>query len=479
MNANYFTTSIPYVNGHPHIGFALELVQADVLARWARQRGEDTFFLTGTDENAIKNVQVALQQHCTPKDLCDRNAEVYRLLVQHLDISADNFIRTSSHHHHHGASLFWSKCRKEDIYLKHYRGLYCLGCEDFLRDEVLENGLCPFHNAAPELVEEENYFFRLTAYAERLDHLIRSGKLRINPVSRQNEALSLIRQGLWDFSISRPADRSKGWGISVPGDPSQILYVWFDALTNYLTGLGYGADGSNLNRYWQTNSRKVHVLGKDILKFHALYWPAMLLSAGLPPPDVLHVHGFLTTDGEKIGKSLGNAVDPLHIIQTYGKDALRYFLLKAIQSDKDGDFSIGRFEEIYNSDLANGLGNLVRRVQTLCHRADISLGEGSVQEPDEEIGSYLGDFRFREALRHLWNSVRILNRRIDSVRPWDLAKEGKTSELVAFLEACRVRILSLATGLKPFIPDTANRIETAFLKDRIIAESPLFPRITS
>ncbi len=333
-------------------------------------------------------------------------------------------------------------------------------------------------STTPELVEEEYHFFRLTEYASELQDLIQSSKLRINRISRRNEALGLIRQGLWDFSISRPAVRSNGWGVPVPNDPSQILYVWFDALTNYLTGLRYGGGNKNIDRFWNPETRKVHVLGKDILKFHALYWPAMLLSAGEQLPDVLHVHGFVTLEGEKIGKSLGNTLDPFTIINTYGKDALRYFLLKGIPSDEDGDFSIARLEEIYNADLANGLGNLVKRLQTLCQRAEGHLSTGQVQDPDSEIGSYLDDFRFGDVLRHLWRSVGKLNREIDSARPWDLSLEDNKRKLVALLEQWRRQILSITSGLKPFLPDTANRIESSFLNTSIISEPPIFPRIS-
>ncbi|MBI2951162.1 methionine--tRNA ligase, partial [bacterium] len=250
MNATYYvTTSIPYVNARPHVGFALELVQADALARWHRLLGEEVFFLTGADENALKNVQAAAREGLTPRELCDRNAAVFQDLLRALDISADRFIRTSGEAHFRGASKFWGACRKGDIYRRRYRGLYCVGCEDFYLEKDLEEGRCPTHLTGPEIVEEENYFFRLSAYQERLEELIASGRLRVAPETRRNEALGFIRQGLQDFSISRVRERSGGWGIPTPGDPSQVIYVWFDALTNYLTGLGYGSDEGLFERF--------------------------------------------------------------------------------------------------------------------------------------------------------------------------------------------------------------------------------------
>ena len=477
LSTFYISTSVPYVNAHPHIGFALELVQAHVLARWARGKGQDTFFLTGTDENAIKNVRVAIEQKCTPRSLCDRNADLYRSLIDRLDISVDGFIRTSSAGHHQGAAHFWSRCRSEDIYLKRYRGLYCAGCEDFVRNQDLQDGLCPYHNALPEAVEEENYFFRLTRYAGQLEALIRSGKLRINPDSRRNEALGWIRQGLWDFSISRPAERSAGWGIPVPGEPSQILYVWFDALTNYLTGLGFDGDTAPLDRYWNEGSTKVHTLGKDILKFHALYWPAMLLSAGLPLPDILNVHGFVTAEGRKISKSLGNTTDPFAIIEKYGADALRYYLLRAIPAYGDGDFSISRFEEIYNADLANGLGNLVRRLQALFQNAAF-CPEKPTRIPGIDLAPFLCEYRFGDALRSLWISIGELNKDIDKVQPWALARNGRKAELANHFQAWTDKLRAVATGLRPFLPQTAEKILAEFSRTPVTVQPPLFPRIS-
>ena len=275
--------------------------------------------LTGTDENALKNVQAAEQLGLTPQKFCNRNADAFRWLAGKLLISEDNFIRTSTKAHHLGASRFWKRCRKEDIFLNRYKGLYCTGCEGFYEEEELQKSLCPTHHTKPEVVKETNYFFRLSAYQRQIEDLISRGRLQIFPETRKNEALEFVRRGLKDVSISRPSERSGGWGIAVPGDPSQVLYVWFDALTNYVTGLGFGQKNGQFERFWNDQSRKIHAIGKDILRFHAILWPAMLLSAGLPLPDRLVVHGFLTIDGKKISKSLENAVDPIPIIEAYGQ----------------------------------------------------------------------------------------------------------------------------------------------------------------
>lgn len=478
MKTSYVSTSIPYVNARPHLGFALELVQADAIARWRRLLGDDAFFLTGTDENAFKNVQAAASEGLTPRQLCDRNAAVFRNLAEALDISHDRFIRSSDDAHVLGASRFWSSCRQEDIFLSQYRGLYCVGCEDFYLQRDLSDGRCPVHGVVPQSVEETNHFFRLSSYQKALEDLIVSGKLRIYPETRRNEALGFIRQGLYDFSISRNRERSGGWGVPVPGDPAQVVYVWFEALTNYLTGLGYGSDGEDFKRFWQESSSIVHVIGKDILKFHAVYWPAMLLSAGLPLPGAIFVHGHLTVEGRKIGKSLGNAVDPFPLIRRYGTDAVRYYLLRAVRSGEDGDVSEARLREVYNTDLANGLGNLVRRLESLCERC----GFGGTAAPDlrvpPDVRDALDRFDFAGALKAVYGLVDDLNREIDAVRPWELLKRQRAGKLGQHLSAWVGSVRAISWALRPFLPRTAERIETGFSKVEIKKGQPLFPRLT-
>ncbi|HEU5348699.1 MAG TPA: methionine--tRNA ligase, partial [Ktedonobacterales bacterium] len=366
----YVSTTIPYVNAQPHIGFALELVLTDALARYHRRVGEDVFFLTGTDENALKNVQSAEREGIPVANLVERNSGRFRELSEVLEVSFDDFIRTSADPRHvPGVAKLWDTCaRNGDIYKQAYRGLYCVGCELFYREDELINGLCPIHHTPPEEVEEENYFFRLSRYADQLEALIASDTLRVVPETRKNEVLSFIRRGLEDFSISRSRERAHGWGIPVPGDDSQVIYVWYDALGNYITALGYADDGPLYQRYWQENPHRVHVLGKDVIRFHAVYWPALLLSAQIPLPSTVLVHGFLTIGGQKISKSLGNVVDPAQLAATYGAEAVRYFLLREISPFADSDFTLERFLRACNTDLADQLGNLLNRTINMIQR---------------------------------------------------------------------------------------------------------------
>ena len=470
------TASIPYVNAHPHIGFALELVQADVIARWHRLQGRETLFLTGTDDNALKNVRAAAKEGLAVRDFCDRNAGLFQDLLSSLNISADRFIRTSSEAHFRGASRFWGACRKEDIYTKRYRGLYCVGCEDFCLEKDLRKGLCPTHGTRPEVVEEQNYFFRLSAYERTLEELIVSGTLKIAPESRRNEALGFIRHGLLDFSTSRVRERSAGWGIPVPGDPTQVIYVWFDALVNYLTGLGYGTDERDFERFWLHNSSKTHVIGKDILRFHAVYWPAMLLSAGLPLPETVWAHGFVTVEGEKISKCQENAVDPFPLIERYGADALRYYLLRAIPASSDGDFSMKRFGETYRADLSDGLGNLVLRVEALCERTGFEIAQPAADSLPESVSVSLSAFRFQDALREIWDRVRELNQSVQNARPWNLLKGEEKTLLNSHLPEWVASLRTVACCLRPFLPHTAEEIQGRFSAGRIRRGEPLFPR---
>jgi methionyl-tRNA synthetase len=473
MSTCLVTTTIPYVNARPHVGFALELVQADVIARWHRQKGDDTYFLTGTDENAIKNVVVAKEQGLTPRELCDRNATVFEDLLRKLCISSDAFIRTSSETHHAGARKFWNAC-SGDIATQRYRGKYCVGCEDFYFERDVVDGKCPIHFQTPQDVEEQNHFFQLSRYQDVVKDAIDSSVYRVGPDTRRNEALAFAERGLQDFSISRSIARSDGWGVRVPDDDTQTLYVWFDALTNYLNGVGYADETEKFAHYWETADRIIPVCGKDVLKFHALYWPAMLASAGLRLPTDLHVHGFLTVDGRKISKSVGNAVDPFPIIEQYGPDALRYYLLRHVPSGEDSDFSHERFAEVYESDLANGLGNLVSRLEALCVRAGLDrLTTDLTESPVVD----LEDRRFNRALETLWETVRDINRDIESRRPWEYLAYGGPEDLKRILAEWISKILCFAHGVSPFLPGTASEIMRRFSADSISRGTSLFPRI--
>jgi methionyl-tRNA synthetase len=475
----YITTAIPYVNARPHIGFALEAVQADVLARSHRLWGYDTRFQTGTDDNALKNVQAAEAEGLTTRELVDRNAVHFRALRDPLALSFDDFIRTSGEPRHtDGVQKLWRACdRAGDIYKRAYSGLYCVGCERFYTPDELQDGLCPIHRRPPEPVEEENYFFRLSRYTDRLLGLIESGELRISPEHRRNEVLSFVRRGLEDFSVSRSQARARGWGVPVPDDPDQVMYVWFDALGNYITALEYAYDGEPYRRYWLDNPHRVHVIGKDILRFHAVYWPAMLLSAGEPAPSTIYVHEFLTVEGQKISKSLGNVIDPVALSEEYGADALRYWLLRDMPRTEDGNFTLDRLLTLYNGDLANDLGNLLNRTVSMLGRyrggvvpesgprlpADAELAELAARLP-EETRRAVREFDFRAALSAVWALVTRANRYVEESSPWTLAKaarggdEDAARRLDTALYNLAESLRLLALHLSPYTPDASERI---------------------
>jgi len=473
----YITTAIPYVNGRPHIGFALELVQADVIARYNRLIGITTQLQTGTDENAFKNVLTACQLGITTEELVKQNAGLFRDFAEVLNISFDNFVRTTEQAHTRGATLLWKRLQPEDVYKKNYTGLYCTGCEDFYLERDLLNGCCPDHGTPPIEVQETNYFFRLSAYQERLEQLLSSNIVKVIPVTRKNEVLSFIRRGLQDFSISRAVERSDGWGIPVPGDPSQIIYVWIDALTNYISGLGYGTSDS-WKQFWNESSSKIHVIGKNVWKFHAIYWPALLLSAGLPLPNEIVVHGFLTENGHKISKSLGNTIDPFESVDRFGTDAVRYYLLRAVSPFNDGDFSDERLIQIYNSDLANGLGNLVSRVTSLCEKSDFGRYQDA-KVPDGPKGYHdaLRNYEFDKATGILWRTITELNRDIDKSKPWESLNTNRGEVLKIQLSGWLEGIRQVAYWLKPFLPAASEKILAILSHDRIKAYGSLFPRL--
>ena len=358
----YITSSLPYTNANPHIGFALEIIQTDVLARYQRQQDKDVFFLTGTDEHGTKVAKTAKDAGVSPREFTNKISGKFLELTKTLNISNDNFIRTTDQKQHWpSVRVVWEKLQESgDLEKRIYEGLYCSGCEVFITEKELVNGQCPIHKKEPEKVQEENWFFGLSKYGLQLKEKIEKDELRIVPEGRKKEVLSLINQGLEDISFSRPKEKLQ-WGIPVPGDDTQVVYVWADALVNYISALGY-PKGEKFKKYWPAD---VHVVGKDILRFHATIWPAMLLSLGIELPKTIFVHGFITADGQKMSKSLGNVIDPFELVEKYGTDAVRYFFLREIPSTEDGDFSYEKFEVRYNADLASGLGNLVARVVTL------------------------------------------------------------------------------------------------------------------
>jgi methionyl-tRNA synthetase len=474
----YVTTSIPYVNAKPHVGHALELIQADVIARHYRLTGHDVWFQTGTDENAFKNVLAAQALGLSTEELVTRNAATFRSLVERLNISADDFIRTTEERHKRGVIEFWNRIRSEDLYTCRYAGLYCVGCEDFYLKRDLVNGCCPDHGVAPKRVEEENVFFRLSTYRARLEELISQDEIRIVPIQRKNEVLSFIRSGLQDISISRSSERSGGWGIPVPGRPSQVIYVWIDALINYISGLGFGTN-EDWRKTWNSETEKIHVIGKNVWKFHAVYWPALLLSARLPLPNELFVHGFLTENGRKISKSLGNAIEPYEYADRFGTDGFRHFLLKAVSPFDDGDFSTERLSEVYKSDLANGLGNLLSRVTSLCAKSVFPGFDLSVRRPStlSEVCGLLQEYRLDEAAQRIWSEIARINQEVAHGKPWEILKSGKITELNEVLGRWIDGIHRVAIDLRPFLPETSQKMIDALNTRPIEAAKPLFPRI--
>ena len=473
----YVTTTIPYVNAPPHVGFALELVQADAIARLHRLLGRQVRFQTGTDENALKNVLAAREQGLTVHELVERNSRCFKNLADALCISADNFIRTTQPAHRLGVHALWRRLTPGDLYRRNYHGLYCPGCEDFYLEKELVDGRCPEHGSRPVEIAEQNYFFRLSAYQGQIERLLADSAIQVVPETRRNEVLSFVRRGLRDISVSRAAARAGGWGIRVPEDDSQVIYVWIDALTNYLSGLGFGRD-DGWRDWWGEDAEKVHLIGKNVWKFHAVYWPALLLSAELPLPDQIIVHGFLTVEGRKIGKSLGNAVDPFAVLSDFGADPVRYYLLRGVPCFGDGDFSLQRLRQLYQADLANGLGNLVSRITALCARAGFGRYEcAGAPEPPQGYVEALQRYEFDRAVSALWSIIEGVNRDIEAARPWELLKADDADRLRGHLRRWLGELHRIAHWLEPLLPETSARILAALSAPQIRPAGPLFPRL--
>jgi len=473
----YVTTAIPYVNARPHVGFALELVLADAVSRYHRLLGHRTRFQTGTDENALKNVVAAQEQGIPVEQLTDSNAKLYRELCAILDTSPDDFLRTTEARHHRAVQRLWNQLKPDDVYRAQYRGAYCVGCEDFLLERDLVDGLCPEHGVPPTTVAEDNYFFRLSAYQDCLEQLLATDRLRVIPETRRAEVLSFVRAGLQDISISRAAARAGGWGIPVPGDPSHIVYVWLDALTNYISGPGFGTT-DDWRSYWSDEALKVHVIGKNVWKFHAVYWPAFLLSAGLPLPNHIVVHGFLTEEGRKISKSLGNVVDPFSCVERFGSNAVRYYLLRGASPFADTDFSTERLRLLHNADIANNLGNLVNRLTTLCAQAGQS-GRADPSPPEAPAGYHESwqVYAAEQALATLWRTLDRVNREIDQVRPWNALRNGDVVTIRPLLGRWLCEAHRVAYWLKPFVPRAADAVLSALAREPMQPSGVLFPRL--
>jgi methionyl-tRNA synthetase len=496
---SYITTAIPYVNARPHLGFALELVQADTLARHRRSRGREVRLLTGTDDNSLKNVLAAEAAGVPVAELVRRHAAEFRALLGPLDLAFDDFIETASDSRHRpGVERLWQACAAAgDLYKGAYEGLYCVGCEQFFTPAELEDGRCPEHGTVPELVAEENWFFRLSRYRDGLAELIDGGRLRILPESRAREVRAFVAGGLRDFSISRSVERAHGWGIPVPGDERQVVYVWWDALGNYVSALDYGTGGDAYRRWWLESDERAHVIGKGVLRFHAVYWPAMLLSAGEPLPTTIYVHEYLTDGGRKLSKSTGGTIDVAELTGRYGADAVRWWLLREVSPVDDTDFTVERLVARADEDLANGIGNLVNRTVAMVHR----YRDGRVPAPaggsgahalsrrlaclPAEVDAAVEGFDFRSALAAVTHAADAANRHVNEVRPWELAAAERMGDgeagrrLDAALAALVAAGRAVAGELAPFVPSLAGRIRRQLTEDdgRLPRPEPVFPRL--
>ncbi len=477
----YITTAIPYVNGIPHIGNALDYLLADIWARYQRQNGKEVRFQVGTDEHGNKIAAKAATEGLTPQAYTDKMYGNFEVLMKKVGASYTDFIRTTDGHHRGAVQYIWNQL-KPYIYKDTYEGWYCMGHEAFFTEkEVADtNGICPDHQAPYERVSEENYFLRASEFTEQIRSAIETNKMQIVPEFRKKEFLELIKDGVKDVSISRPK-KSLTWGVEVPGDPDQIMYVWLDALANYITVLGY-PDNDAWKDYWPAD---IQVVGKDILRFHAGIWPAMLLGLGLSLPKKLLVHGFVNVGGAKMSKTVGNVVDPNEIIDQYGLDAFRYYFSRHIPTQDDGDFTWERFETAYNTELANDLGNLVSRVANMVvkYQAGV-IGDAPLGEHDMQLyRTAMDKLAFDKALDQVWVMVRGLNQYIDDVKPWEVAKnkekdpdaEGHLTEILAH---CVGNLLQIGDLLVPFLPETAEKIHKTFETGVIVPlDGVMFPKL--
>ena len=475
----YLTTPIFYPNAKLHLGHAYTTTVSDILVRYHRLTGDKTYFLTGSDENAQTMINAAHKAGQEPLVFLNDTVAKFAALFKELDISYDQFIRTTDQKvHWPGAQALWKKfVESGDIYKKEYEGFYCVGHEAFVTEKDLVGGKCPDHGTTPEFLKEENYFFRLSKYSDSIKNKIESDELKIVPESRKKEILSFLGEGLQDISFSRPrrGDWPEGLGVPVPGDDLQVMYVWCDALANYITALGYGRDDALYQEFWQDNETRMHVLGKDILRFHSAIWPGMLLSAGLPLPKTLLVHGFITSGGKKMSKTLGNVIDPEELLAEYGTDAVRYYLARYISPFEDGDITHEHFKDVYNADLANGIGNLASRImqlaQTHLDKSDLSnLGRSDFPK---EYTDALDNFEIHKATEYVWSRIQALDRRITDTAPFKVVKEDAQMGR-AIITELTTELAFIDQMLEPILPATSKKIIEAIMANK--KPENLFPR---
>lgn len=476
MKKFYVTNAIPYVNAAPHIGTALGYTLADTLSRYHQKQKEAVFFSVGTDEHGQKIAQKAEELKVTPQKYTDAMILIFKDFAKSMGIEYSYWLRTTEPKHIKAAQAMWQQLEPY-IYKKQYSGLYCVGCERFVTDKEAkaDKGNCPIHKKPYVTISEENYFFKLSEFTDKVQEVLENETYKIVPVSRRNEALALLKEGLEDISISRDASRMS-WGIPVPGDKTQVMYVWLEALMNYITTLDY-PDGDNFKTFWPAN---VHIIGKDIIRFHGIIWPAMLIAMNIPLPEKLFVHGFVQADGQKMSKSLGNVVSPQEIVDKYGLDAFRYFFLRHIPSQEDGDFTWEKFETAYNNELGNELGNLVQRLAAMINRYQDGV-IGQIPEPNHDIAPYdaaFDELHLDHALDYVWTLIRGLNQYIEEEKPWEIARKQDPEHLQEVLANAVGSLLQIAEMLEPFLPHTGKTIRQIFEKGLVKQyHGVLFPRI--
>lgn len=465
----YITTAIPYVNGTPHVGHAVDYLLADVCSRYHKQIGDEVRFQVGTDEHGGKIFQKARELNIPVEEYVDKNAKKFEDFIYKLGVEYTDFVRTTDSTHEKRVQEIWEKL-KDHIYLAKYEGWYCTGCERYITQKEYEEtgGVCPDHQKPYEKLAEENYYFRLSDFKKQIREAISNRQMLILPEFREKEILKLIEESP-DVSISRPREQLT-WGVKVPGDENQVMYVWMDALCNYITVLGYPE--KDIADFWPAYAQFV---GKDILRFHAILWPAILLALDLKLPRNLVSHGMVLCDGQKMSKSIGNVVDPLEVLDKHGIDAFRYYFLRHVDTFADSDFTWSKFEEAYNNELANDLGNLVQRLSVMCKKNNFKfeIPEISVSEKYCDL---MNGFRFKEAFDYTWEKVQAINKKIDDEKPWALAKEGKTEKLNQVFSELVLDLIEVAEYLKPFLPETAPRIEDIFNGQIEPPKEPLFPK---
>ena len=465
----YLTTTLPYINSEPHLGFALEIVRADALARAHRLAGDNVFFNTGVDEHGLKVWRKAQGLGLETQAYCDKLAASFNDLKKLLDLSYDNFIRTTDQHHQAAAQEFWRRCLASgDIYKQHYSVKYCVGCEMEKTDSELENGHCPLHpDQDLELIDEENYFFRLSKYQNQLLKLYDSQPDFVVPATRLKEIRNFVANGLQDFSISRLASKLP-WGVPVPDDASQVMYVWFDALVNYISAIGWPDKPEKFNQWWPA----VQIAGKDNLRPQALMWQAMLMSAGLPASRQIFIDGFITAGGQKMSKSLGNVISPVELVEKFGADVVRYYLLAEINDRDDGDYTDERFMEVYQADLANGLGNLFSRLGNLAWKNGLNPLAPKIGQLYTKVIQSVENWQFNQAVGYIWQVYRQIDKKLTEQQPWKLETAAAQKSLQPLVED----LVDAAYCLQIFLPTTAKTILNFFSQPITGKPKPLFPR---